>query len=455
MRNGVGWARRLSAGIAITLVAVMAMGTGAGAATLDSYSATASGSTLNVAVQLPAVLGDALGAVVNNVVGGSGSLSKIEERIAFSNATSNVIKDKAPTGSAFGQVFKGTLDNLILTVAKSPLIGYTGNKLPEASASLGQKAAANLKAIDLGPVHVGIAEAEASSAKNATNPRVVNSTSASRLLGVRVDLSKLEGIDVENLLDPVLDIVEGDANNPNDGLLGTINGALKSVGDTLGVDLALPSVRGFLNKPLVNIGIIESISETGAEGALRTAKAATRLANVDLLGGYVHADVIKVESIAKIDGTAKGAYATGSVDLATVKLGKTTLVNLNTKSLTVAGKTIEIPLDLNEQIKGLVEVLGVKLALAPKPSIIRNATHARAAASSLHLEIAPKLTSGAPLLSVAVDGPSAVADVRGSNVLGITTVAHPRTGIADQVYLLVGPALLGLALVTRRFVLAK
>jgi hypothetical protein len=454
MRNGVGWARRLATGIAVTLVAAMAMGTGiAGAASsLDSYSATASGTTFNVAVQLPAALGE----VLNNVLGTSGS--KIEERISFSNATSNVIKDKAPVGSAFGQVFKGTLDNLLLQVAKTPLIGYTGAKLPEASASLGQKSANSMKAIELldGLVHIGIAEAEASSSKNATNPRVVDSTSASRLLGVKVDLSKLGSGALENLLKPVLDIVEGDASNPNDGLLGTINGALKGIGDTLNVNLALPSVSSFLDKPLVSVGIIESISKTGATGTSRWAEGITRLANVDLLGGYVHADVIKVRSFATIDGTAAGARnTTATVDLATVKLGNTTLLNLDTRQLTVANKTIDIPLDLNDQLKGLIDVLGVKLSLAPKPSITRNATHARAAASSLHLEVAPKLLSGAPLLSVALDGPAAVADVRGSNVLGITTVAHPRTGVSDQLFLLVGPALLGLAIVTRRFVLAK
>jgi hypothetical protein len=433
----------------------MAMGGTAGAAaSLDSYSATASGTTFNVAVQLPA----ALGSVLNNVLG-AGNSSKIEERISFSNATSNVVKDKAlssASGSAFGQVFKGTLDNLLLQVAKTPLIGYTGTKLPEASAALGQKTAASMKSIDLGPVHIGIAEAEASSAKNATNPRVVDSTSASRLLGVKVNLANLEGVDLENLLNPVLEIVEGDASNPNDGLLGTINGALKGIGDTLGVPLALPSVRGFLNKPLVEVGIIESVSTTGATGAARWADAVTKLAGVKLLGGYVQADVITTKAHAVIDGTAAGARnTTASVDLATVKLGNTTLVNLNTKQLTVAGKTIDIPLDLNDQLKGLVDILGVKVSLAPKPTIIRNATHARAAASSLHLEVAPKLLSGAPLLSVALDGPAAVADVRGSNVLGIIEVAHPRTGVSDQLFLLVGPALLGLAIVTRRFVLAK
>jgi hypothetical protein len=452
MRNGVGWARRLATGIAISLVAVMAMGGTAGAATsLKSYSATASGTTFNVSVQLPA----ALGAVLNNVLG-AGNSSKIEERISFSNATSNVVEGKAPLGSAFGQVFKGTLDNLLLQVAKTPLIGYTGAKLPEASAALGQKTAQSMKAIELldGAIDIKIAEATAESKKYATNPSLVNSKSESRLLGIKVGLPKT--LDLENLLKPLTDVLEGDTSNPNDGLLGTINGALKGIGDTLSVPLALPSVSPFLKGDLVKVGVIESVSETGATGASRWANAVTKLAGVELLGGYVTVDVITTRAHAVIDGTAAGARNTvASVDLATVKLGKTTLLNLNTRELTVAGKTIEIPLDLNDQLKGLIDILGVKVSLAPKPTIIRNATHARAAASSLHIEVAPKLAGGEALLSVALDGPAAVADVRGSNVLGITTVAHPRTGVSDQLFLLVGPALLGLAIVTRRFVLAK
>ncbi|HVL90236.1 MAG TPA: hypothetical protein VM841_08390, partial [Actinomycetota bacterium] len=74
---------------------------------------------------------------------------------------------------------------------------------------------------------------------------------------------------------------------------------------------------------------------------------------------------------------------------------------------------------------------------------------------SLHLGLAPKLLSGAPLFAVSIDGPASVADVRGGNVLGVKEVRIPTTGVSDTAMLLVGTLMVGLAIGARKFALSK
>lgn len=451
MRNGVSWTRRAAAVLALAVATMVVAGPGAGAAGIDTYNAQASGTTLSLSVNLP--LSDTLNGVLGNagVKGGA-----ITERISFSNATADVTNSRS-TGSALGQVFFGTLDPAILQVSR--LVGYTKDKLPEAAARIGGNASEKnaLAAVDLGPVHIGVGEAEASARQVG---RLVNTKSVSRLAGVKVDLaSVLSQGAINDLLKPVVDLLDGSESNPNGGLVDQLNGLLGTVENTLkqtgvNVDLTIPEVKSLLNKPLLSIGIIESISETGFAGAARTARGITRLANVDLLGGFIHLDAINIESFASIDGTAAGAKASGIQRIVGLKIGDN-IVNLNTGSLQVLGKTVALPADLTKLLNLTVDALGLKVAVAQKPQIIRSATHARAAASSLHLELAPKLPTGQSLFSIALDGPNSVADVRGGGVLNVKDVKIPTTGVGDHAYLMAGLVLVGLAVGARKFALSR
>jgi len=426
-------------------------GPGAGAAGIDSYNAQASGTTLSLSVALP------LGGLLDGVLANAGFKGgAITERISFSNATADVQSNAASKGTALGQVFFGTLDGVILQASR--LVGYTKDKLPEAAARVdGTRSEKNhLAAVDLGPLHIGVGEAEASAE---TVGRLVRTKSLSRLAGVKVDLaSVLSQGAIADLLKPVLDILDGSAENPNGGLVDSLNGLLGGVEDTLkqsglNVDLTIPEVRSLLNKPLVEVGIIESISETGFDGASRTARGITRLANVDLLGGFIHLDALNIESFASIDGTAAGAKASGIQRIVGLKIGGN-VVNLNTGSLQVLGKTVALPADLTNLLNLTVDALGLKVAVAQKPQIIRSATHARAAASSLHLELAPKIGNTA-LFSIALDGPASVADVHGGSVLGVKEIRIPTTGVSDHMLLVAGLMMLGLAVGARKLMVTR
>jgi len=455
MRNGVNRTRRAAAILSMAVTAVVVAGPGAGAAGVDTYNGQASGTTLSLSVSLP------LGDVVAGILGNAGIKGNtISERISFSNATADVTSTGSK-GSALGQVFYGTLDPVILQVSR--LVGYSKDKLPEVSSNVTSASADGvadnksdaIAAVNIGPLHIGVGEVE-SSAKRVG--RLVSTKSVSRLAGIKVDLASVlsEGA-VADLLKPVTDLLDGTGNQP--GLVDQLNGLLGGVEETLkgagvDVDLTIPEIKTLLNKPLVNIGIIESISETGFDGASRLARGITRLANVDLLGGFIHLDAINIESFASIDGTVAGARASGIQRIVGLKIGDN-IVNLNTGSIQVLGKTIAMPLELTKLLNVTVDALGLQVQVAQKPQIIRTAAHARAATSSLHVGLAPKLLSGAPLFSVQLDGPASVADVRGGNVLGVKEVRIPTTGVSDTAMLLVGMMLIGLAVGARKFVLSK
>ncbi|HEX9697500.1 MAG TPA: choice-of-anchor P family protein [Actinomycetota bacterium] len=455
MRNGVSWTRRAAAVLSLSVAAVVIAGPGAGAASVDTYNAQASGTTLSLSVSLP------LGDVVAGILGNAGVKgSTISERISFSNATADVTATQSK-GSALGQVFFGTLDPTILQVSR--LVGYSKDKLPEVSSSVtsaSQDGAVDAKkdaiaAVDIGPIHIGVGEVESSASRAG---KLVSTKSVARLAGIKVDLASVlsEGA-VADLLKPVTDLLDGTGSQPGlidqlNGLLGGVEQTLKGAG--LDVDLTIPEVKTLLSKPLVNVGIIESISQTGIDGASRLARGVTRLANVDLLGGFIHLDAINIESFASIDGTVAGARASGIQRIVGLKIGDN-IVNLNTGSLQVLGKTIQMPVELTKLLNVTVDALGLQVQVAQKPEIVRTATHARAATSSLHLGLAPKLLTGAPLFSVQLDGPASVADVRGGSVLGVREVRIPTTGVSDTAMLVVGALMVGLAIGARKFALNK
>ena len=100
---------------------------------------------------------------------------------------------------------------------------------------------------------------------------------------------------------------------------------------------------------------------------------------------------------------------------------------------------------LLESTLGLsIDVLGTKKTAT--------ATHAFAEANTLKIGLAPL---GGALFDLTVAGPSSMAEISGSSVLPTKLPAPlPTTGVPTTAYFLAGPALLGLAVLVRRFSLA-
>jgi hypothetical protein len=453
MRKGVSGVRRIAAILSVSLVTLLVTGTGAGAAVapkLVNYSSVGTGQVLGLHIQLPSAL--------DSVLGAAHLSSKIDQVVSFSRSIGQVDKT-ANVGTGLGQVMDGTLNPLLDSIAN---IAFQ-KTLPRVFATLGESVKHDTLAEindPTGLLHVGVMEVNAvSSLKTAADGlKGVVSHSDSKILGLKIDLGTQLTSTLKSVLQPVLDVTDSTG-----GLIDTINTGLNTVentvNSTLGLDLNLdlPKLESLLSQPLVTVGLIETGSDTGLAGIARTAKGVTRLANVDVLGSgdnaLVHIDSLSTETGVSIDGTKGGAAADAVSRILGLKiLGNT--IDLTKGALKVNGKSFALPLDtvLTPLTELLKTTLGLKIDLF-STSKSASATHAVAEAKTLSISLAP--LNGALGLSLGIDGPLSMAEVQGSTVQELELPTPlPTTGVPTTAYFLAGPALLGMAVLVRKFALS-
>ncbi|MEX2557061.1 MAG: hypothetical protein WEB06_15720 [Actinomycetota bacterium] len=467
MRKGVSKTRRLSAVVAVTMVAMLAMGTGANAAlptiSVRNYVAQANASVLDVKLALPTVL--------NTVLGAADIANPIEQSISFSRALGQVDKlgDK---GHGLGQMFDGTLNTTLETLSTALL----GKKLPKAFAPLAlveKVVHEDLLALDVqGLVKVGISEVNASSTLNklADGTRAIKSTSDSKLAGITVGLTPALVDTLKGVLQPVLN--ETDA--PDTGIVDTLNGLLTPVEQlvetTLGVpvNLDLPKIGELLSQPLISIGLIETKSATDFASNVRNATGFSRMVDIDLFGkgenALVHIDALTTKTFAQVGVNAADRKATAIHEIAGLRVLNNTIslikgdqlaINVNGKEIALtdlAGIDLDAVLD---QLNGLLfDTLGLKInVLGTSKSV--NATTSQAKARTIEVGIAPNI-AGNVLFDLSIAGPGSDVFAQ-ANIAGSSSppAPHPTTGVATNAYLLAGPALIGMAVLVRRFALSK
>ncbi len=468
MRKGVSKTRRLSAVVAVTMVAMLAMGTGANAAlpkiSVQNYVAQANASVLDVKLALPTAL--------NAVLGAAGIANPIKESISFSRALGQVDKlgDK---GHGLGQMFDGTLNETLETVSTALL----GKKLPKAFAPLGlveKVVHEDLLALDVqGLVKVGISEVNASStlSKLADGQRVIKSVSDSKLAGITVGLTADLVNTLTGVLQPVLDLTDA----PNTGIVDTLNGLLSPVEQlvetTLGVpvNLDLPKIGELLSQPLISIGLIETKSATDFASGVRNATGFSRMVDVDLFGkgenALVHIDALTTKTFAQVGVNASDRKATAIHEIAGLRVLNNTIslikgdqlaINVNGKEIALtdlAGINLDAVLD---QLNGLLfDTLGLKInVLGTSKSV--TATTSTAKARTIEVGIAPNI-AGNVLFDLSIAGPGSDVFAQANTIAGtnIPPAPHPTTGLATNAYLLAGPALIGMAVLVRKFALSK
>ena len=468
MRKGVSKTRRLSAVVAVTMVAMLAMGTGANAAlptiSVRNYVAQANASVLDVKLALPTVL--------NSVLGAAGIANPIQESISFSRALGQVDKlgDK---GHGLGQMFDGTLNETLETVSTALL----GKKLPKAFAPLAlveKVVHEDLLALDVeGLVKVGISEVNASStlSKLADGQRVIKSVSDSKLAGITVGLTPDLVNTLTGVLQPVLDLTDA----PNTGIVDTLNGLLSPVEQlvetTLGVpvSLDLPKIGELLSQPLISIGLIETKSATDFASNVRNATGFSRMVDIDLFGkgenALVHIDALTTKTFAQVGVNAADRKATAIHEIAGLRVLNNTIglikgdqlaINVNGKEIALtdlAGINLDAVLD---QLNGLLfDTLGLKInVLGTSKSV--TATTSQAKARTIEVGIAPNI-AGNVLFDLSIAGPGSDVFAQANTIAGtnIPPAPHPTTGLASNAYLLAGPALIGMAVLVRRFALSK
>ena len=448
MRKGVSGVRRVAAILSVSLVTLLVTGTGAGAAIapkIVNYSSVGTGQVLSLKLQLPAAL--------NTVLGAAGLSNNIEQVVSFSRSIGQVDK-AAKIGTGLGQVMDGTLNPLLETL-------IAPKKLPKVFATLGDvlqhDSLLETNIADL--IHVGVMEVNAvSSLKTAADGlKAVVSHSDSKILGLKVDLTSV--VDQLLALLPVQTVIE-----QADGLIDTINGGLATLEGTVNttleslnlptVNLELPKLEELLNQPLLSVGLIETSSDTGLQGIARTAKGVTQLANINVLGGLVTIKSLSTVAAVKIDGTRGGSAADAVSKIVDMKILGNTL-DLTKGALTVNGKSFTLPLDtvLNPLTDLLKNTLGLDIQIL-NTTKSHSATQASAVANTLSIGLSP--LNGALGLALKVTGPQSSASIAGSPVADVDFPPPlPTTGVPTTAYFLAGPALLGMAVLVRRFALVK
>lgn len=449
MRKGVGRMRRIAAILSVTLVALLATGTGAGAVTapkLVNFSSVGSGTVLDLNLQLPSAL--------NSVLSAAGLSSTIQQTVAFSKSFGQA--DIAPSLFAKGTGLGKSMDE---AGSLAPLVStVVGRALPNVLAELGQ----GLKTDSIvdtslgGLIDIGVMKVSAKSAlqKAADGLDAVISNSTSQIVGLKVNLSPLTS-QLTPVLQPLLDLTDGE-----DGLINTINTTLKPVVDTVNetlgttLDITLPEISDILNRPLLSIGLIETKSNTGLSGLARTAEGLTSVADISILGTSPENALISLESLkstakAALGGSAPVAEAVNHIARVKV-LGNE--IDLNDGALVLAGKSFPLG-DALAPLKDLVvDALGLRIELL-KSTKSASATHAFAEAKTLGISLAP--LNGALGLALNLTGPTSQArvDAAGPTVKDVK-LPLPTTGVPTTAYFLVGPALLGLAVLVRKYTLS-
>lgn len=468
MRKGVGRTRRVAAAVAVSMVALLVTGTGASAAapklSVKNYLARSNASVLEVNLALPAVL--------NSVLGTVGIQNPINQSIAFSRALGQI--DKAvETGHGLGQMFEGSLNETLETVAQA----LFQKPLPKAFAPLASVEKVihqDLQSIDVeGLVKVGIANVNASSTVKSlgNGVRAIKSASDSELLGLTVGLTPELVNVLKGVLQPVLDLTDA----PGSGLVDTINGLLTPVEDlvetTLGVpvNLDVPKIAELLDQPLVSIGKIQTETITDYATGIRNATGFSRMSNIDLFGkgdnALVHIDLLTTRTFAQVGEKASDAKATAIHEIAGLKVlnNKIGLIKGDQLAVEINGKQIALTelggINLNDvldKLNGLLfDTLGLKInVLGTEKSA--TASRAFAKARTLEVRIAPNI-AGTELFDLTIAGPGSEVLAAGSSVNPQTFSPDipPNTGVSTSMYLLAGPALIGMAILVRRFALAK
>lgn len=477
-RGAIGWTRRLAAVVGVSLVTMIVTGPGASAVSvkdLTSYSAFGTGQVLRVKLTLPKAVTQLLNtalAPVGSLTGQALQLPEtIDEAVVFTRSVGQL--SGAVNGTGLGQIFKGVSDNTLDNTLNSIAQKTFGRVLPVAQAILGKDtgevkdslASLDLPSAALKLIHVGVMEVSAESIPHAGIANAAFTKSTSRLLGITIDL----GQEIKNLListlQPVLNITDGV--NGTGGLIDTLNSSLlgtvtQTVKQLTGLDLnlQLPKVADLLSKPLLKIGLIETGSSTDATGIARLASGVSKVADLSIFGNdasdaLVHVSSLESKASAKIDGTVGGAAAAAEHTIVGLSVLNNNIAVTN-NAIKIANKTIDLPLDV---VNNLTDLLGSALGLEIKvleTKTTKSALHSTAEANTLRISLHPTVAGLGDLLGLDIWAPSAQADVAG-DIVGASNPGRPSptTGIPDTAFLLAGPALLGMAVLVRKFALSN
>ncbi len=460
---------RLTA-LALATGTLVVAGTGTAGANPVAVPAVFGGTAQGTAIHLEINLPQAIPANVP-VVGG---IQSLVQDISFTQGDTS----KAP--AKVTSVAKAVLGNGNVVLLSDVL----GKKV---TSSLDGTQSANdaILAQDLGLIKVGVGQITSSVAPDSATTGLTSSSSSS-LMELHVGLAGLD-LPVKDQLDSVVNTLNDTVDTAN----GTVNQALSSAFQVLDsvadgaadpvvqqveavkqqldtLVKALQQVIGGLtaDTDLVSLNLLKSTENITRTGAMVTAKATSGVGGLDILGGLVHLDAVKTESVSSANG-AKGAAAADTLTtILGLKVSNVLDLKLTSNGLegTVLGNQLpdaakDAIQTVISTVNGILATAGVQIINGKTDSEVDpNGQFARSSSEGVGIVVNPLHAAKPLVLAQFVPAGTAVnaAQVKNPKVLTPRVTppdqnkTMPRTGAELPLFAVFGTGLAAAAVVRRR-----
>jgi hypothetical protein len=464
---------RLTA-LALTTGTLVVAGTGsAGAnpvAVPDVFGGTAQGTAIHLEINLPQAIPTSV-----PVLGG---ITALVQDISFTEG--NTAKGVAPKATSVAKAVLGN-GNVVLL---SDVLGKT------VTSSLDGKATDHyaIASKDLGLLKVGIGEITSSVAPDSATS-ALTSSSTSSLASLRVGLAGLPDLPVKTDLNAVVETL----NDTVDGAQSTVGSAVDNAlaaldqatqGATAEVTQQVAAIKQQLtslldslqqtigslsaDSDLVRLSLLESTENITRAGSMVTAKAVSSVGGLDILGGLVHVDAVKTESVSSANGTKGAAAADTLTTILGLKVADVLDLKLTADGLegTVLGN--QLPAEAKDAIQTVISTVNGVLATAGVEIVNGKTTKsvdpagkfARSSSEGVGISVNP-LKAAKPLVLVQLVPAGTAVNATHipakktqpktpAKVSQPTEGTHPHTGAPLPLYAFLGTGLAGAALVARR-----
>jgi hypothetical protein len=461
-------ARLTALALATGTLVVAATGT-AGASPVQVptvFGGTAQGMAIHLEINLPQAV----------TIPQIGTITSLVQDISYTEG--NTAKGIAPKPSSVAKAVLGNGNVVVLSNALSKSV----------TSSLDGKNSANdsILSQDLGLIKVGVGQITSSVAPDSATS-ALTSASTSSLASLKVGLASLPDLPVKTDLNSVVQTLNGTVDGAQSTVGAAVDNALSVLdqttqGATAAVTQQVAAIKQQLttlldslqqtigslsaDTDLVRLSLLESTENITRAGSMVTAKATSGVGGLDILGGLVHVDAVKTESVSSANGVKGSAAADTLTTILGLKVADKLDLKLTSKGLegTILGN--ELPAAAKDAIQtvinavnGVLAVAGVQIVNGATDSKVDpNGQFARSNSQGVGIVVNP-LKAAKPLVSVQlVPAGTAVnaAIVKGPGTKTPPVVKTPvhtplaRTGAPLPLFAFAGAGFAGVALVSRR-----
>jgi hypothetical protein len=431
------------------------------------FGGTARGTAIHLEINLPQAIPTSV-----PVLGG---ITSLVQDISFTEG--NTAKGVAPVPTSVAKAVLGNGNVVLLSdLLNKSVVSSLDGKSSSNDAVLQQ---------DLGLLKIGVGQITSSVAPDSATSGLT-STSTSSLASLKVGLAGLPELPVKADLNEVVDTLNDTVDGAQSTLGSAVDNALAVLdqatqGATAEVTEQVAAVKQQLttlldslqqtigslsaDTDLVRLSLLESTENITRAGSMVTAKATSSVGGLDILGGLVHVDAVKTESVSSANGS-KGAAA---ADTLTTILGLKVADVLDLKHTTAGheGTVVgnELPAAAKDAVQTVINAVNGVLATAgvqiingkTDKAVDPNGQFARSSSEGVGIVVNP-LKAAKPLVSVQLvpAGTAVNAAIVNKPVTKVPNVKTPthtplaRTGAPLPLFAFAGAGFAGVAIVARR-----